>query len=34
MVMWIMSDRNEFLATWWNLVNWKEVNRRFEGASK
>jgi Fe-Mn family superoxide dismutase len=28
------NRRNEFVAAWWNLVNWKEVNRRFEAASK
>ena len=28
------NRRNEFVTAWWNLVNWKEVNRRYEAASK
>ena len=26
------NRRNEFIAAWWNLVNWPEVSRRFEAA--
>ncbi len=24
------NNRGEYLSSWWNLVNWDEVNRRFE----
>ncbi|MGQ4648242.1 Fe-Mn family superoxide dismutase [Lyngbya aestuarii] len=26
------NDRREYLKQWWNVVNWEEVNRRFEQA--
>lgn len=28
------NRRNEFVAAWWNLVNWEEVNRRYEAANR
>lgn len=28
------NRRPEYLAAWWNVVNWDEVNRRFEQAKK
>lgn len=26
------NQRGEYLKNWWNVVNWDEVNRRYEGA--
>ncbi|MCT7966253.1 superoxide dismutase [Laspinema sp. D1] len=28
------NQRGEYLTNWWNVVNWEEVNRRFERASQ
>jgi Fe-Mn family superoxide dismutase len=28
------NRRNEYLEAWWNVVNWDEINRRFEQASR
>ncbi len=28
------NQRGEYLNSWWNVVNWEEVNRRFERASQ
>ncbi len=28
------NKRGEYLNSWWNVVNWEEVNRRFERASQ
>ncbi|MCT7990985.1 superoxide dismutase [Laspinema olomoucense] len=28
------NQRGEYLKNWWNVVNWEEVNRRFERASQ
>ena len=26
------NRRTDYLAAWWQVVNWQEVNRRFAGA--
>jgi Fe-Mn family superoxide dismutase len=28
------NKRGDYLNSWWNVVNWEEVNRRFERASQ
>ena len=28
------NRRPDYLAAWWNTVNWDEVNKRFEQAQK
>ena len=28
------NKRPDYLAAWWNTVNWDEVNKRFEHAQK
>jgi Fe-Mn family superoxide dismutase len=28
------NDRAQYLSQWWNIVNWTEVNNRFEKARR
>ena len=29
-----MNKRGDYIAAWWNLVNWAEVDKRFADAMK